>query len=596
MLVYGDHSRPVRAGELLLALRQRLLQAERLPPGLARHSALVASLVDAGELVQGVLDALHAREGRDVWTPGCVRLVGIPLAIAGAVKASHDSAYRHAAQLPHARVEALLRQGPRCDGWPAEVTVRMPEGYAFYALYPEAYLEAASALPRGEGPVQVVGIRSIGTGLASLVAAVAARGRVPLTVRPGGHPFARTLSLSEEAERRLLGRGRACRYAVVDEGPGLSGSSFGAVADVLEAKGVPARHIHFFPSHAGPLGPHASARHRARWERAPRHSVSFEQLFLAPGRGARSLVGWVEDLTGAPTDDVEDVGGGGWRRHLFAREAEWPPVFVQQERRKYLVRAERGVWLLKFAGVGGYGERTHRLARQLAGAGFTPPVAGLRHGFLVYPWLARAHPLHPEPGLARAVLIARVGDYLGFRARHLRVSRSGASPGRLLEMARHNAAGALGQERAQALEALVPLVPDVQRCAHPVLVDGRLQPWEWLHLPDGRLLKADAADHHAAHDLVGCQDVAWDVAGAAVELGLTGVEREALADTVARGSGVRTPGPHLRFYTACYLAFRLGLCTLAAQTTGEAWPAETERLLHAAASYARTLDALLGRL
>jgi len=43
--------------------------------------------------------------------------------------------------------------------------------------------------------------------------------------------------------------------------------------------------------------------------------------------------------------------------------------------------------------------------------------------------------------------------------------------------------------------------------------------WEWV-VVDGTFVKTDAVDHHAAHDLVGCQDLAWDIAGASHELGL----------------------------------------------------------------------------
>jgi hypothetical protein len=45
----------------------------------------------------------------------------------------------------------------------------------------------------------------------------------------------------------------------------------------------------------------------------------------------------------------------------------------------------------------------------------------------------------------------------------------------------------------------------------------------------GRLLKTDALDHHARHDLVGCQDVPWDIVGVTVELGLSQTDATACA-------------------------------------------------------------------
>src|ERR671921_253291 len=110
--------------------------------------------------------------------------------------------------------------------------------------------------------IQVIGIRSIGTGLAAMVA-TGLRAPAPVTVRPVGHPFRRELALSPELAAALRAE-REARFAVVDEGPGLSGSSFGAVADFLEDQRVTPGRICFFPSHIGDLGPQASPRHRAR--------------------------------------------------------------------------------------------------------------------------------------------------------------------------------------------------------------------------------------------------------------------------------------------------------------------------------------------
>ena len=111
-----------------------------------------------------------------------------------------------------------------CFGYAAIIHDR-PEGYSFYALYPEAYLEAASAL--AGTPVHAIGIRSIGLGLAALIAA-ACDGAMPISVRPVGHPFQRELRLSPALQRRLLEGAPDTVYAIADEGPGLSGSSFSA--------------------------------------------------------------------------------------------------------------------------------------------------------------------------------------------------------------------------------------------------------------------------------------------------------------------------------------------------------------------------------
>ena len=81
----------------------------------------------------------------------------------------------------------------------------------------------------------------------------------------------------------------------------------------------------------------------------------------------------------------------------------------------------------------------------------------------------------------------------------------------------------------------------------------------------GGLLYFHAVDHHAANDLVGAQDPAWDLVGAIVELGFSGEERARLLEAAAR-RGVRPTPEQLAFYEVTYLAFQMGWHLTAAQT------------------------------
>src|SRR5829696_7734068 len=76
----------------------------------------------------------------------------------------------------------------------------------------------------------------------------------------------------------------------------------------------------------------------------------------------------------------------------------------------------------------------------------------------------------------------------------------------------------------------------------------------------------DALDHHDDHFFPGCQDIAWDVAGAGVELALEPAERVQLMQRYRRLSRDRTIDARLPCYTAAYLAFRCGYTALAAET------------------------------
>ncbi|MDB5682550.1 MAG: hypothetical protein JWM75_248, partial [Sphingomonas bacterium] len=123
--------------------------------------------------------------------------------------------------------------------------------------------------------------------------------------------------------------------------------------------------------------------------------------------------------------------------------------------------------------------------------------------------------------------------------------------------------------------------------------DNRCDPHEWLRLPDGRILKADALDHDAAHDLIGAQDLAWDVAGIAAEFDL---DEDAMGQLVAateRAAGRAIDRALLGFLLPCYCAFRLGAAQLAADGLG-GWTAEQARNRTAVARYAARLARLFG--
>jgi hypothetical protein len=567
MLVYGDQTRTEDARAKLAGIARALRDAAAMPAGIARHGALAAAFIEAGELAQGVADAAFTARGhRDARSPAGDAALALLTRLAAVLRSSWDSGF--ALLDTAAPAEALRALG--AAPLPETLRTKRAEGFAFYALYPEAYLAAAraAALPPGRR-TRVIGIRSIGAALGALVAA-AAGAPPPVTLRPVGHPFRRELSLAGELEAELLAD-PAASFAVADEGPGLSGSSFGAVVDFLEDRGrVSPDRVHLFPSHNGEPGPQASPRHRARWANARRHVVEFDALALRPATpAAHRLSSWAAELVGAPDGPLEEISGGGWRRLRYAREADWPPVHAQAERRKFLLRAGGGkTWLLKFAGLGREGERKLERARALHAAGFAPAVAGFRHGFLVEEWIDGARPLDRAGGYDRARLAERVGRYLGFRARRFPAgAEQGASLAELRAMARHNAAEAMGEEWGRRVERRTAGLETFEPRLRRVETDNRLHAWEWLLLPGGGgdgPLKTDALDHHAAHDLIGCQDIAWDVAGAMCELELEG-ERSALGAAVEREAGRAVEPGLVSLLAPCYLAFQLGSCAMAAQ-------------------------------
>jgi hypothetical protein len=517
VLVYGDHEEIVDPANWLERLKESLCEVDRLPPGLDRHGRLVGALIDAGRLLQGLADARAPTEDHSRFLRQ----------LADSVVRSWDTDFREIGRLPIV---------PSIDLLPT-IALRLPEGFAFYAVYPEAYVEAARKLVLC-GPPRVIGIRSIGTTLGAVVAA-ALGAPAPLTVRPFGDPFARQVELPPDAIEPHA------HYVIVDEGPGLSGSSFGAVADWLEQRGVPLERIAFLPSHGGELGPQASVAHRKRWDRAQRVAAKFDLHFL------ETRFGLLEE---------------------FSTDHPW-------ERRKFLGWYGRGRVLLKFAGLGTIGERKLEMARALHASGLTPGPLCLAHGFLIERWCEDALPLGRDEKP-----IEEIGRYIGARARLFPAEHAGgASIEELLSMSRHNIALALGPDAARMLDQFDAdlLAPRV----HRVRTDNKLDRHEWLRLRDGRVLKTDAVDHHQAHDLIGCQDVAWDIACAIVEFGLDPCE----ADRLVAASGLSIDPELLAFSQVAYCAFRLGHARLAAQSApanvtlrgdAERYATELRKLLH----------------
>ena len=516
-------------------LRHCAALARNLTAGRPDHDDVTELLIDLGVLEAAVADALCPDADSD--HPRLAELRAASVAVARLLVASWDGR----------DVGTTLDLG-RIGPLPPEVRLRIAEGYAYYGLYPETYVEAARRFARGvtPGPVVCVGLRSIGTSLSAVVAAALERegfGVESLTLRPRGHPFDRRPVLAPALAERLCVRSDAW-FLIVDEGPGLSGSSFCGTADLLESLGVPASRIVLFPSHLPDPDLFVSDAARARWGRYAKAHTGFEEIRLprAPFAGSS-----------------REISGGAWRSLLGLTEADWPAVQPQHERRKYLVEGADGQPVLhKFSGLGCYGRRALERALDLAEAGFSPPVIGLEGGFLASRFVP-GRPLRRAD--ADPDFLGMAARYLGHLGRQFTTGRA-AQPEALLEMIRSNVTEGLGEVGLDSLanvERTVGALGEVSAVA----VDARLMPHEWLRTADG-YLKTDALDHHADHFFPGTADLAWDVAGFGVEFDLgTGAQAE-VAEAVGRAIGDRRLPARLPFYRVAYTAARLGYAVMAA--------------------------------
>lgn len=528
MIVYRDASHQVDPPlELSRCLTMPVDDVDTLTSRLLGLGSLEAALTD---LWMPEIDGLDPRVDDLARATRAAACALIEATESGAVDA--DSPAEH----------ALRRALSRClrVQMPDRLSCPVPEGFAYYGIQPLAYDAAVRRLIARRRPsrVLIVGLRTIGATLAAIVAARCEREGVParsLTVRPRGHPFDRRCQV-DDAWRRAVAAEVGATCLVVDEGPGLSGSSLTAVADQLEALGHARECILLVCSHDPDPAGFRSDRARQRW---PLH-----ERVVAP--------------TQAPQFD-EEWSAGQWRACRGWPAAVWPAVHPQHERLKGTLAGDRSR-LVKFVGLGSYGQAVTARASQAAAAGFGVPILGLRGGYLHMTCLRDAR----SPGRrATPALAAALAKYLPWRAATMQTGER-ADPAPILEMLETNTRLHHG-ERLDAGLAVARARAAVAASQPAVIIDGHLSPWEWLTTTHG-LIKVDTAEHGDDHFQPGPQEIGWDAAAALCEFAWTGTERRSMLARLAGALHDPALVERLRWLVPCYLAARLGYATLAVES------------------------------
>ncbi len=580
MLVYRNQAKSINTLNKLAHVGALIAELER---GKWDHERALELLIEFGELEAGIADALSPQKDGVQPTERAFREASLLLGHA------YFHSWRDTGAAP-----AWLSKFARAfrslfvHDLPERIAVSVPEGYAYYSLYPEMYLEAVEQFFEGRHPQHavVIGIRSIGTSESSVVGATLEELGCAVhsyTVRPRGHPFDRHLAVDAALAKEWRAHGDRF-FLVVDEGPGLSGSSFISVTQELAALGIPDERIALFPSWLPEETHFVSATARAHWHRYDKYVATFEQVELESGK------------LGPGPGKYADLSAGQWRSFVYADISQYPAVHPHHERRKFLQLAidagtpdlAHGAVLFKFEGLGRYGRVRRERAEQLAEAGLAPRLLGLQNGFLATEWV---------PGHS-LVLSDKKRDVLDALARYLGFleEKFPAPPGvgfdELIEMIRVNVSEGLGEKwRAQ----LTPLsrYSSIISDAGTTALDARMLPHEWL-AASGQFIKTDGLDHHDDHFYPGCQNVAWDLAGACVEFDLTREERMYLLDQYRRRTRDRNVEDRLPFYLIAYLAFRLGYASMASQALASSFEGERfQKLFH---RYAKRLQQEIRRL
>ena len=415
---------------------------------------------------------------------------------------------------------------------PDQLSISPPEGFTYYALHPLDFASVTTRVSDGPGACALIGIRSIGTTLSAVCAAAlkkTGRQTSRITVRPAGHPYARTTEFSPpQMDWIRTNLARPAQFLIVDEGPGRSGSTFLSVAEALLRAGVSSELITIIGSREPDPASLCADDAVGRWN-------AFRFISTTPSENHRF-------------ENCTYIGGGDWRH--FVNLEPWPDSWTQMERLKFLSPDKRR--LFKFEGMGPLGAEVRERAFALAHAGLSPHATDAGDGFLEYEWL-KGRALQAD-ALTSSIL-HHMAKYCAFRVSNFAMPHS--APAELRHMIEFNVRQEFGVE--------ISLPEDTFYSKTPVLVDGRMQPYEWIAQDRGGFFKTDAISHGDDHFFPGPCDIAWDLAGIAIEWQLDPSGCEYLLRTFQQLTG-RDLSRELHPHMLAYSVFRLGFCKMAVST------------------------------
>ncbi len=441
---------------------------------------------------------------------------------------------------------------------PDKIPVCVSEGYAFYGLYPEMYLEAALDFVRINPKKEIVciGLRSIGTSLCALVDTVLNNNGCrawSFTVRPKGHPFDRKTDFSHSVKEKLLKGGEKI-IAVIDEGPGLSGSSIGGTLEKLIESGVPKNQIVIFPSWNPDGEGFVSEKAKRLWPQFKKITKDFSDIWMVNKK--------LENMLGMKI--THDFSAGNWRKYLFKDESEYPAVNSYHERRKFLLVDEnKRPYIAKWVGLGRYGERIIERAEKISRYAFTPPIYDKKYGFVILPFL------FGNPVMAsdiRDQLLRFSIEYFSALKKHSFGALT-APYEKMKEMIILNIIEGIGEAHLKEINRIEKITKGMYE-SDIVSVDGRVLPHEWIYTGE-RYFKVDHLEHHGDQFLPGCQNVLWDLAAFCIEFDLDKEKQKEYLRYYLEKNEEKCFSERFQFYTIAYLAFRLGFTKLAADSLKE---------------------------
>lgn len=426
---------------------------------------------------------------------------------------------------------------------PETLGLTEPEGFAYYALHPGDFSDTFGEVRAPS--VAVIGIRSIGTTLSAVAAAtLRAHGHQAsrVTVRPEGHPYNRRTRFSPAQEEWVYNEHlRGSLFFIVDEGPGLSGSSFLSAAECLMAMGIDPNRICLVGTRNVDATRLCSPNAATRWSKFQWRQVK-SRIYERCRRMA-------------------SFSGGHWRELLLPANAAWPASWVEMETVKFCTPDNAAI--LKFDGLGESGRRLRDRATAIHDSRYGPKPQDAGDGLSSYGFVSG------EPLTRLDVsndLLEHFARYCAFRLHEFKGLPT--NDDLLRQMVHHN----FCQETGRAME----IPEEALQTEHPTIADGRMQPHKWIRTRDG-VLKVDGAMHGCDHFLPGPTDIAWDLAGVIIEWNM-GLDAQQHFFSAFQKQCQYDTGK-LPWFLLAYATFRVGYCKMAGNATQD--PAEKARFCKA---------------
>lgn len=548
MIVFKNHHEERRTEDVLAQINEHLSCIDNPDDNL--YDTILSALITISEFETGITDSLYT-DG-DTLTPLSSACRKMTILISKMLYDHWDN--RIDSQQKSKQLKFLLGNITEED-IPYRIPVCTQEGYAYYGLFPECYIEAAKRFFREKSPKKVicVGLRSIGTSLSALVHAtleISGCDVESFTLRPKGSPFDRQVEITDDLEKFIISKKEAC-FAVIDEGPGLSGSSICGTLKKLSEYGIGSDRCVIFPSWDPDPKQFISDHAKSIWNDYRKYSVDFQKIWVESKRLNRIF----------QADIVKDFSAGGWRYSLYKKQSEFPPSHPHHERRKFLVVRNNRKMLTKWIGFGTYGKELDTRARLLSENRFSPEYITNVNGFVLLSYI-EGNTLNAES--FRSELADFAANYFSFIRRNF-PSQLTTPYDLMTEMIRVNVKESLGHGYESRVSGILSKFPIEFYLSDICAIDGRVMPHEWLE-SNGKYYKVDHLEHHADQFFHGCQNIAWDLAAFCLEFGLDTKQEYSFLQSYIHAGGNKNILNIINFYSIAYLAFRIGYVTVASDS------------------------------